>query len=467
MRTTPADETVLPLGQAWRALAALCLGFFMSLMDQTVFAVATPEIMKAFDARLDEVVWVTSMFLLFFVVPLLVTGRLGDRFGQRTLFQVGVGLFTLSALAAMFAPTLQWLIVARAFQGMGAAILAPQTMSVINRVFPREHRGAALGAWGAVGSMATLVGPVVGGFLVGTFGWQGAFMLHLPIGVLAILLAGAWVPRLPTFARGLDLLSVLVSLVAMGSLVVAVQQGPVYGWPVWSWILLAVGAAGLVLFIRMQATAGRRGVEALVPLQLFRNRNYSLGAFSVATLGFSAASMMLPVMLWLQDGRGFTSQQAGLMLVPMAVIAGVGSPLVGRAADRVHPRILSVAGFTAMIAGVLAINQIMLLDAPSFWFLPAAGLLGVGNAMVWAPNSATAMRSVDIAYMGAASGVYNTTRQTGAVIGAAAVGAAMQVGSASLGLVPGLAASLLLPVAVLVPGLIAVAFFRADHVRPG
>lgn len=461
------SQTVLPVGQAWRALAALCLGFFMSLMDQTVFAVATPEIMEAFDARLDQVVWVTSIFLLFFVVPLLVTGRLGDRYGQRTLFQVGVGVFTLAAMAAMFAPTLEWLITARAFQGLGAAILSPQTMSVINRVFPREKRGAALGVWGTVGSVATLVGPVAGGFLVGTFGWQGAFFLHLPLGILAIVLAGMWVPRMPTFARRLDPVSVIVSLAAMGSLVVAIQRGPGLGWPTWSWLLLLNGLVFFVLFLRLQLSAPRRGTEPLVPLSLFRNRNYAIGAFSVSTLGFSSASMMLPIMLWLQDGRGLGAQEAGLMLVPMAVVAAVASPLVGPAADRIHPRVLSVVGFSMMVLSLLMVRWIMLHDASFLLFFVAAALLGAANGFVWAPNSATAMRTIDIAHMGAASGVYNTTRQAGAVIGAAAVGAAMQVGSASVGFVPGLAASLLLPVGVLVLGLVSVAFFRADVGAPG
>lgn len=158
MSTTPAASTVLPAPQAWRALAALCLGFFMILLDQTIVAVATPGIMADFGARLDQVVWVTSIYLLCLVVPLLFTGRLGDRFGQRTLFRLGVVVFTAAALCSMLAPTLELLILARAAQGVGAAILTPQTMSVINRVFPRERRGAALGAWGAVGSVASLVG---------------------------------------------------------------------------------------------------------------------------------------------------------------------------------------------------------------------------------------------------------------------------------------------------------------------
>lgn len=459
------SSTVLPPAQAWRALAALCLGFFMILLDQTIVAVATPGIMADFDARLDQVVWVTSIYLLCLVVPLLFTGRLGDRFGQRTLFRLGIVIFTVAALAAAAAPTLGLLIAARAAQGIGAAILTPQTMSVINRIFPRERRGSALGVWGAVGSVATLVGPVLGGVIVTAFGWRGVFLIHLPVGILAVILATMWVPTLPTFARRIDAPSVVVSVLGMTALVVAVQQGPGLGWPAWSVGLGVLGLLFIALFIRLQATASRRNSSPLVPLTMFRNRNYSLGVFSIATMGFTASSMMLPVMLWLQDGQGLNSRDAGLMLIPMAVVAAIASPLIGPAADRLDPRLLSVGGFGTMIVALLLLSWLMATEGPLWIFLVVAGLLGVGNALVWAPNSATAMRTMDIAYMGAAAGVYNTGRQTGAVLGAAGVGAAMQVGAASVGFVPGLAASLLLPAAVLGLGLVSVAFFRPEPQR--
>ncbi|MDN5800171.1 MAG: DHA2 family efflux MFS transporter permease subunit [Corynebacterium sp.] len=457
-KTTPSPQIAKP--QAWRALAALCLGFFMVLMDQTIVAVATPDIMANFDTEFDQVVWVTSIYLLCMVVPLLFTGRLGDRFGQARMFQLGITVFVLAALAASLAPNLAVLLIARAVQGLGAAILTPQTMAVINRIFPQDARGPALGVWGAVGSVASLVGPVLGGFIISTFGWRGVFVLHLPLGIAALVLSAMWVPRLPTYARSIDKLSVVVTLVGMSAAVIAIQQGPGLGWPWWTIVLLIAGIALIAWFVRLQATATSRNTEPLVPLPLFKNRNYSLGAFSISTMGFAVASQMLPIMMWFQTGRGLTSAEAGLMMVPMAVAAGLGSPLVGPLADRIKPRLLSVIGFASVIASLVWIAGIMYLDASLFWFVGASALLGVGNAFVWAPNSVTAMRTVDLKYMGAASGVYNTTRQVGAVVGAAAVGAAMQVGAASLGLSQAMAVSLLLPALVMVAGLIAVACFE-------
>src|SRR5699024_10762513 len=185
------------------------------------------------------------------------------------------------------------------------------------------------------------------------------------------------------------------------------------------------GLALIAWFVRLQATAEQRDTEPLVPLALFHNRNYSLGAFSSSTMGFAVASQLLPISMWFQTGRGLSSAAAGLMMMPMAIAAGPGSRLLSRLADRLKPRRLSVCRFGCVIAALLWIAGIMYVDAALYWFVGASALLGVGSAFVWAPNSVTAMRTVDLRYMGAASGVYNTTRQVGAVVGAAAVGAAM------------------------------------------
>lgn len=328
-KTTPPPQRAKP--QAWRALAALCLGFFMVLMDQTIVAVAAPDIMANFDTEFDQVVWVTSIYLLCMVVPLLFTGRLGDRFGQARMFQLGITVFVLAALAASLAPNLAVLLIARAVQGLGAAILTPQTMAVINRIFPQDARGPALGVWGAVGSVASLVGPVLGGFIISTFGWRGVFVLHLPLGIAALVLSAMWVPRLPTYARSIDKLSVVVTLVGMSAAVIAIQQGPGLGWPWWTIVLLIAGIALIAWFVRLQATATSRNTEPLVPLPLFKNRNYSLGAFSISTMGFAVASQMLPIMMWFQTGRGLTSAEAGLMMVPMAVAMRPGLAFGGAA----------------------------------------------------------------------------------------------------------------------------------------
>ncbi|MEX3514311.1 MFS transporter [Corynebacterium sp. LK2536] len=456
----PAASTVLPEPQAWRAMIALSLGFFISLLDQTMVAVALPAIAADMGATIDQTMWVSSIYLLAVVVPLLFTGRLGDIYGQRLMFRLGVGLFAVGALLCALSPSIEWLIAARAVQGLGAAIQMPQTMSVINRVFARERRGRALGVWGIVGSLASLTGPVAGGLVVSLVGWHGVFWLHLPFAAAAIILATRWVPKLPTVARAIDATSAAVSLVAMAAIVFAVQQGPELGWRWWVWALLAAGIAGLIVFARLQATAGQRGTEPLIPPALFADRNYSLGVASISTMGFMAAAMMLPMMMWMQDVQDLPANQAGLIVVPMAVVSMLVTPFAGILVDKLHPRALSQFGFAVSLGSFVLAWWVMLGGHAAAWLALPLGLLGLGQSFIWGTNSATAMRDLPPTLMGAASGAYNTARQVGSVIGVAVVSAAMQAGQAAFGLGAGLAHSLWAIIAALAAGLVTVSFFR-------
>ncbi|GAA1475382.1 MDR family MFS transporter [Corynebacterium felinum] len=452
------QQTQVSEKQAWKALAALCIGFFMILLDQTVVAVATPQFQTELGASLNQVVWVSSIYLLFFAVPLLVTGRMGDRFGQRTVYLVGMVIFTLSSLACGLAPSVEWLIVARAVQGLGAAIMTPQTMSVINRIFPREKRGAAMGMWGAVAGLATLIGPILGGVLVAQVGWEWIFFINVPIGVVSLVLVSMWVPTMPQMARSIDFGSIIVSIVAMSALIFAIQQGPELSWPAWIWALLVLGLVLVVVFVKLQSS---RGADALVPLAIFSNRNFSLGSFSISMMSFVVAGIMLPIMIFLQEGHGLSAQQAGFMLVPMAVLSGVCAPFVGKLSDRLDPRVLSVAGFSFMLAASVALVVVMREGISFWWILLPVVLLGFGNGFVWSPNSATSLRDLPITQVGAASGVYNTTRQIGSVMGTAVIGAAMQHGIASSqAITTAMGQSLIPAVVVLVMGLAAVSQFR-------
>ena len=455
----PQHTAELPLSDAWRALSALCVGFFMILLDQTIVAVATPHFHKDLDASLNDVIWVTSVYLLTFAVPLLVTGRLGDRFGQRTIYLIGMVVFTLSSLACGLASTIELLIIARALQGFGASLIAPQTMSVINRIFPRDKRGAAMGMWGAVAGFASLMGPLLGGVIVAYVGWQWIFFINVPIGVVSLVLVARWVPVLPRASRSIDALSVVASVISVFAFVFPLQEGPHLGWPLWLWGLLAAGVGAFAWFVWLQYTAARRGTEPLVPLVMFRNRNFALGSFSISAMGFVVGGTMVPIMLFLQDVQGMNAQQAAFMLIPMAVISGTLAPFVGRLADRIHPRVLSMIGFGFMTAAALALAAIMRDGVGRWWMLLPAVLLGFGNGFVWSPNSATSMRDLPIQSLGAASGVYNTTRQIGSVLGSAAIGGVMQMGVANSGYANSMGNSMVLCVIVLIFGLIAVSRF--------
>ncbi|WP_244310955.1 DHA2 family efflux MFS transporter permease subunit [Corynebacterium hindlerae] len=447
----------------WKALIALCTGFFMILLDQTIVAVATPQFQQELAASINAVVWVSSIYLLACAVPLLFTGRLGDRFGQKRMYIIGMAVFTLSSLACGLAPSIEVLIGARLTQGLGAALLTPQTMAIINRIFPREKRGAAMGVWGATAGLATLCGPVLGGLLVGSVGWQWIFFINVPIGILCISLVLAWVPDLHATASKVDTPSVLLSGIALFAIVFSLQEGPSQNWSWVVWGALAVGVVMLAAFVALQS----RVAAPLIPLELFQNRNFSLGSFSIFTMGFAVAGTMLPIMLFLQDGKGLSAQQAGMMMIPMAVISGVLAPVAGRLADRLHPRVLSMVGFGFMVVAMLVLVVVMRDGVPVRWMLAGIALLGLGNAFVWSPNSATTMRTLSVQHLGAASGVYNTCRQTGAVVGTAAIGGAMQIAVQYTSMATAMGLAMIVPAVVLTMGLVAVSQFSAAKPAEG
>ncbi|MFC9984670.1 DHA2 family efflux MFS transporter permease subunit [Microbacterium keratanolyticum] len=470
----------------WPALWALVIGFFMILVDTTIVSVANPAIKAALDPdtnNLDNVVWVTSAYLLAYAVPLLITGRLGDRFGPKNIYLVGLAIFTLASLWCGLSTSLEGLIAARAAQGLGAACMTPQTMAVITRTFPPTRRGAAMGLWGATAGVATLVGPLLGGILVDGLGWEWIFFVNLPVGVIAFVMAWVLVPKLETHPHRFDVLGVILSAVALFLIVFGLQEGEAHNWgviwgPITVWGMIGVGILLLALFIWQQA---RTRSEPLVPLVLFRDRNFAGATVGVAAVGFAVTSMSLPMMFFLQLGRGLTPTQSAMLLIPMAVLSGVLAPFAGQLLDRVDPRFILIPGLLANGIALLWYAALMTPETPIWMFLLPSALMGIGNAGMWGPLATTATRNLPPAMAGAGSGIYNTMRTMGSVIGSAAIAAFMQarleanlpglseasgsVGSGGAlppeivgGFSAGMAQTILLPASVLVIAIIAALF---------
>ena len=219
----------------WPALFALCLGFFMILVDSTIVSVATPAIISDLQADVNDVVWVTSAYLLAYAVPVLITGRLGDRFGPKRLYLTGLTVFTLASLWCGLTQSVEMLIVARVVQGLGASMITPQTMAIITRIFPAARRGKAMALWGATAGVATLVGPILGGVLVDTLGWEWIFFINVPIGIFGLFLAARLVPSLETHTHLFDWLGVALSGSGMFLLVFGIQEGHQYSWSATIW----------------------------------------------------------------------------------------------------------------------------------------------------------------------------------------------------------------------------------------
>lgn len=474
----------------WPALFALCLGFFMILVDMTIVTVATPDIMSDLDADVNSVVWVTSAYLLAYAVPVLITGRLGDRFGPKRLYLAGLTVFTVASLWCGLTDTVEMLIAARVLQGFGAAMMAPQTMAIITRIFPAARRGRAMSLWGATAGVATLVGPLLGGVLVGGFGWEWVFFVNIPVGVVAYVLAQRLVPSLETHQHSFDWLGVALSGIGMFCLVFGIQEGHQYDWSqitgvITVWRLIVVGLLVLALFVLWQS---RNRNEPLVPLRLFRDRNFSVSNLAISTMSFAITAIGFPFMLYAQLVRGLSPTQAALLLVPMAAMSIVLAPWVGTLIDRMHPRNITAVGFLAAAAGLFWISRVMAPETATWEFIAPMALLGAGSAAVWAPLTATATRNLPMHLAGAGAGVYNATRQVGAVLGSAAIAVLMDARLAEH--LPGVSASpeastggslpeqahvpfsqamadaMLLPPAVLLVGLAAVLFFvKPTHSR--
>jgi EmrB/QacA subfamily drug resistance transporter len=486
---TQTDRSPAEVANPWPALWALCLGFFMILVDSTIVTVATPVIIEDLGADVNQVVWVTSAYLLAYAVPLLITGRLGDRFGQKRIYLVGLTIFTLASLWCGLTASIEGLIVARIAQGLGASLMAPQTMATITRIFPAARRGQAMSVWGATAGVALLVGPILGGVLVDGFGWEWIFFINVPVGVLGFVLAARLVPQLPTSPHQFDWVGVALSGVGMFLLVFGIQEGHQYDWgqiagPITVWRLIGVGLAILVVFVVWEAKNTR---EPLVPLSLFRDRNFSVANVAISGMGFAVTALGFPIMLYAQLVLDLSPTRSALLLAPMAIMSIVLAPFVGRLIDSRHPRYLALFGYAATIASMVWTARVMTPDASATDFILPMALLGLGSAFVWGPTTTTANRNLPLRQAGAGAGVYNSNRQVGAVLGSAAIALVMDAQLSAQGLASisgggeaathgaGLPAALhepfstamsqamLLPPAVLLISLLAVVFF----VRPG
>jgi EmrB/QacA subfamily drug resistance transporter len=424
----------------WLILLVLCLGFFMILLDLTIVNIAIPRIIDSLHTTLDSVLWILNAYILVYAVLLITAGRLGDIYGTKLLFLIGLAVFTLSSIACSLAQNANELIAARVVQGAGAAILTPQTLSVITAIFPPDRRGAAFGIWGAVAGIATITGPTLGGFLVTDYDWQAIFWINVPVGVTAFAL-GIWL--LPDFRlareHGLDLVGVVLASAGLLAIVFGLIEGQRYNWGNINdtlafdalghrWGLISIPslfAAGAILLAAFAAWE-RRYPEPLVPLRLFRDRNFAIGNTLAAIVSFGLLGLFLPMTIFLQSVLGFSALKAGLTLVPMSITSALVAPLAGRMTDRVGGKYILMAGLTFVAVGFGLVVVVSSLSATQFTFTLPLIVAGAGLGCTFAPMTTVTMHDVDPRIAGAASGVLNTIRQIGASLGSAVIGAVLQ-----------------------------------------
>ncbi|MEA2523237.1 MAG: hypothetical protein QOF73_464, partial [Thermomicrobiales bacterium] len=417
--TAPAMQERNP----WLVLLVLCTAVFMLLLDTTIVNVAQVKIKDSLGATLTEIQWVLDSYILAYAVLLLSFGRLGDVFGRKRLFVLGMAIFTAaSALCGasewiggrIGASGVAVLIAARVLQGIGGAFMMPQSLSLLTVAFPPEKRGTAMGAWGSVVALGAIIGPVIGGLIVTDYAWEWIFLINVPVGIIAILATIRIVPESvdPKASKKIDYGGLILSGVGIFALVYAAIEGNKEGWT--SPLILGLFAASAVLMTAFIVWE-RRVPDPMMKLELFKLRNFWVGNVIALAIAFGMLGIFFPMTLFLQQVLGFSPIRAGLTMTPMSAMILIAAPLAGRLTDRIGARWILVTGTGLMAVGILFI--ITRIDLGTTWktLLPALVVTGLGMGMTFAPMTAAAMREVPPRIAGSASGIINTMRNIGQV----------------------------------------------------
>jgi EmrB/QacA subfamily drug resistance transporter len=413
----------------WLVLVVLTSGFFMILLDTTIVNVAIPAMSAGLNTTLDQILWVLNAYILVYAVLLITAGRLGDLYGQRNLFAIGLFVFTVASALCGLSQNATELILARILQGVGAAILTPQTLSIITTLFPPERRGAAFGVWGGVAGLATIAGPTVGGAIVTYISWQWIFFVNVPIGIAALVATFLIIPDIrPGRRHGWDIMGVFLATAGLFAVVFGLIEGQRFNWgEIGSYgITIPEVIIGGVVLLAVFIVWERFQAEPLMPLSLFGDRNFAVANWIAAAISFGMLSLFLPIVIYLQSVRGFSALTAGLTFAPMSLTSMVVAPFAGRFADKVGGKYILLTGISLFTIGFGLVAIVAGPDSTWVTFLGPAIVAGAGMGMTFAPMTTVAMRNISPQMSGAASGILNTTRQLGAAIGSAVVGALLQ-----------------------------------------
>jgi EmrB/QacA subfamily drug resistance transporter len=413
----------------WLVLVVLTTGFFMILLDTTIVNVAIPAMSAGLNTTLDQILWVVNAYVLVYAVLLITAGRLGDLFGQRALFAIGLLVFTVASALCGLSQNPAELIAARVLQGVGGALLTPQTLAILTSIFPPERRGAAFGVWGGVAGLATVAGPTIGGAIITYIDWRWIFFINVPIGIAALIATFVIIPDLRHGRpHGWDLVGVFLATTGLFGIVFGLIEGERYSWgQITPYVITIPEIIGTgVILIAAFLVWERYQSEPLLPMALFKDRNFSVANWVAAAISFGMLSVFLPLTIYLQSVRGFSALVAGLTLAPMSLTAMVTAPFAGRMSDRIGGKYILTAGISLFTIGIGSLAYVAGPDSTWSTFLVPAIIAGAGIGMTFAPMTTIAMRNIEPRVAGAASGILNTIRQLGAVIGSAVVGAILQ-----------------------------------------
>jgi EmrB/QacA subfamily drug resistance transporter len=463
---TPAKPATAPAAVGWAPLFVVLAGTFVTFLDFFIVNVALPSIHDELHAGPAAVSLVVAGYGLTFAAGMITGGRLGDMYGRRRMFSLGLVLFTLTSLGCGLAPTAGVLVVARVLQGAAGALLTPQVLAILGTVYAGARRGTAFAAYGFAMGIAGVLGQLIGGALIQAdiagLGWRTIFLINVPVGLATLPFVRRAVPESHGAKSRLDVVGTLLGTSAVTALVLPLVEGREHGWPLWTG--LSLGAAPVLggLFVAHQRRRALLGRAPLVELDLFRIRTFAVGSLAGLTFSLVPPAFFFVLALYLQQGRGYDALFSGVVFVAVGVGYFAALFLATALAARLGHQVLALG------AGLVAAGCIVLAEAAhttSAWELaPGLALAGFGIGAVLVPLSSTVLAGVDPQHAGSAAGVLSTAQQVGGALGVAVIG---MVFFGSGAIVHAFVISLWVLAALTVATAVLAQFLRADQDLPG
>ncbi|MFI6903732.1 MFS transporter [Nonomuraea sp. NPDC050394] len=395
----------------WWTLAVLCLATLVLAVDGTVLNLAIPTLVRDLGATPSEIQWILDAYVLVFAGLLLTAGSLSDRFGRRKMLVIGLALFGGASALAILVSEPWHLIAMRTLMGVGGSVLMPSTLSILITVFDAEERRKAMAAWGATSMIGVVAGPTLGGLMLEKWGWASVFLINVPIAVLAIIAAIVLMPESKAPARRIDPVGVILSIVGLTSAVYVIIERE------WNVVAIALAVLALAAFFVWE----RRSDHPMMPLELFRQRNFSGASFSILLMSFGAGALMLMLTQYLQFVLGYGAMQAGLALVPYVIAAAVFNAAGAGLGQRVSNRALIASGLFVLAAGFV------ILAVTTGYGPMLAGLvvMGIGGGLAGPAAYATLMGAIPVEHAGVGSAMNDTVQQVGMALSIAVLGSVL------------------------------------------
>jgi len=414
------QQEAVDYSRKWYVMAAVAMGVFLATIDGSIVNVALPTLVRAFGTDFAIVQWVVLAYLLTVTTLMLSVGRLGDMVGKKPLYAAGFVIFTLGSVLCGLSPAVYWLIGFRVLQAIGAALLMALGMAIVTEAFPPSERGKALGISGSMVSIGIVVGPVLGGLLIGALSWHWIFFVNLPIGIAGTWMVIRFVPDLkPAGGQRFDLLGALTLFVSLMALLLGLTLGQRQGFGQPGILALFAGwLAFLALFIAIEW----KSPHPMIDLSLFKNRLFNINLITGFAIFVSMSGTIILMPFYLENVLGYNPSSVGLLLAVVPIALGIAAPLSGTLSDRLGTRPITVVGLLMLLIGFLAVSTLSLQTTALGYvlrFLP----IGIGIGTFQSPNNSAVMGAVPRTRLGIASGLLSVTRTLGQSTGIAALGA--------------------------------------------